>query len=197
MKKLTLATLSTLALTLPCTNVFALDGTITVNGVVTDQTCTLKAGRSFTTGLKDLTVSMFSIPKSWFTTNPTSTGYAMLLFLTNADGTANCDVATTQAFKGVHLSVSSPNDDLDATNKTLLVNRAIGAPTKNPVFIAMYANNGKTVNFSEPWGTQAKSLIYNFNGETYLVYGVAYVSKTGIVDAQNYTAKINYTMHYN
>ncbi|MBP2544966.1 fimbrial protein [Acinetobacter guillouiae] len=196
MKKLTLATLSTLAFTLACTNVFAVDGTITVNGAVTDQTCTLKAGRPFTTGLKDLTVSMFPIPKSWFTTNPTSTGYAMLLFLTNADGTANCDVATTQAFKGIHLSAISP-DHLDTADKTLLVNQASGASAKNPVFIAMYANNGKTVNFSEPWGTQAKSLIYNFNGETYLVYGVAYVSKTGIVDAQNVNAKINYTMHYN
>lgn len=40
MQKLTLATLSTLALTLACTQVFALDGTLTVNGAVTDQTCT-------------------------------------------------------------------------------------------------------------------------------------------------------------
>ena len=43
MQKLTLATLSTLAFTLASTSVFALDGTITVNGVVTDQTCVLLA----------------------------------------------------------------------------------------------------------------------------------------------------------
>jgi len=42
MKKLTLATLNTLAFTVSCTSVFALDGTITVNGAVTDQTCTLQ-----------------------------------------------------------------------------------------------------------------------------------------------------------
>ena len=203
MKKLTLATLSTLAFTLASTSVFALDGTITVNGVVTDQTCVLQAapvGDNATSGLKDLTVSMFSIPKSSFTTNPMSGGHSMLLFLKNAEGTANCDVATTQAFKGIHLSVTSPTTDLDETDKTLLVNKitaADGVPTKNPVFIAMFASNGKAVNFSEPWGTQVKSLIYNFNGDTYLIYGLAYISKTGVVDAQNYTATVNYTMHYN
>lgn len=41
MKKLTLATLSTLALSLTCTSVFAVDSIITVNGVVIDGTCTL------------------------------------------------------------------------------------------------------------------------------------------------------------
>ena len=44
MQKLTLATLSTLAFTLASTSEFALDGTITFNGDITDVTCTLNGG---------------------------------------------------------------------------------------------------------------------------------------------------------
>jgi major type 1 subunit fimbrin (pilin) len=101
MQKLTLATLSTLALTLPFTSVFALDGTITVNGVVIDGTCTLRGEDSMVSGLKDLTVSLPTLPKSTFTpTNPIPrVRYGIHMFLTNATGTANCDAATTQAFK--------------------------------------------------------------------------------------------------
>ena len=69
MQKLTLATLSTLAFTLSSTNVFALDGTLTVNGVVTDQTCVLLAkgfGGGQASGVKDITINFPAMPKSWF-----------------------------------------------------------------------------------------------------------------------------------
>ena len=200
MKKLTLATLSTLALTLPFTSVFALDGTITVNGVVTDGSCTLQ-GDAFATGLKDMTVNLGTWPKSGFTpTHPIPVWLGINMYLTNADGTANCDAATTQAFKGIHLSVTSPNEDLDATDKTLLVNKATGpggTSAKNPVFIQINTDGGSVVDLSASWGTQAKSSILTFGNKIYLKYFVALVSKTWVVDAQNVTATVNYTMHYN
>ncbi|MFW1853280.1 type 1 fimbrial protein, partial [Acinetobacter guillouiae] len=59
MQKLTLATLSTLALTLASTNVFAVDGTITVNGAVTDQTCILQGDIGSTgAALKDMILNL-------------------------------------------------------------------------------------------------------------------------------------------
>ncbi|MFW1746352.1 fimbrial protein [Acinetobacter guillouiae] len=209
MQKLTLATLSTLALTLACTNVFALDGTLTVNGVVTDQTCTLQAsgsGGGFSTGLKDITVTLPTGPKSKFTPAVPPIAVGMSLFLKNASGTAPCDAATTKAFKGIHLSASP--DHLDATDKTLLVNQASGASAKNPVFILFLTDGfdivgagvdgSKPVDFSAPWGRQAKSSIRNSaGGNISVLYLVSVYSKTGIVDAQNYTAKVNYTIHYN
>ncbi len=207
MKKLSLATLSTLAFTLSCTNVFALDGTITVNGVVTDQTCTLQASGGFGTGLKDITVILPTISKSKFTpASPAPISLGVSLYLKNASGTAPCDAATTKAFKGIHLSAISP-DHLDTADKTLLVNQASGASAKNPVFLTFLtdgfdivgggAEGTKLVDFSAPWGTQAKSSIGNNGGNIYVLYLATVYSKTGIVDAQNYTATVNYTIHYN
>ena len=92
MKKLTLATLSTLALTLPFTSVFALDGTITVNGVVIDGTCTLRGEDSMVSGLKDLTVSLPTLPKSTFTPlNRVPFFMGFNLSLRDATGTDFCE----------------------------------------------------------------------------------------------------------
>ncbi|MCT9979083.1 type 1 fimbrial protein [Acinetobacter sp. I-MWF] len=203
MKKLTLATLSTLALTLSCTNVFALDGTITVNGAVTDQTCVLLAspiGGNATNGLKDITVNIPALPKSRFIPNQWVWIESFNLYLRNATGTANCDAATSKAFKGIHLSAISP-DHLDTADKTLLVNQASGASKENPVFIQILTAPAAIyvpVDLSAPWEGQVKGQVFRgSNNETYLVYGVGVSSKTGIVDAQNYTATVNYTIHYN
>ncbi len=197
MKKLTLPTLSTLLLTLVCTNVFAVDGTITVNGLVTDGTCTLQAGSGGVSGVKDLTVNMPTIPKSRFTPlYPTSVGIKFSMQLTNATGNDACDAATTNAFKGIHLSAILPTD-LDETYQSLLVNKAMGeggASAKNPIFIGISTEDFEYVDFSEPWGDQSKSLV---SSDGRVTYYVVLISKTGIVDAQNVTATVNYTLHYN
>ncbi|WP_224963905.1 fimbrial protein [Acinetobacter guillouiae] len=202
MKKCTLPILGALALSLACSSVFAADGTITVSGVITDGTCTLQ-GSSEVSGLKDLMVNLDSISKSEFTpTHPRPGKYkSITLQLMNATGTGPCDAVTGQALQGVHLSAISPAD-LDATDKTLLVNKAEGAFTTNPVFIQIitvdFISNDRIVDFSAPWGVQAKSVVYSqlFSG-TFVAYDVKYASKTGIVDAQNVQVKINYTLHYN
>ena len=193
MKKLALTTFSTLLLSLTCSSVFAVDGSIRVNGVVTDQTCTFESRGGFITGLKDLTISLPAVSKSKFKpTNPAPAYFSM--FLSNADGTGDCDAATSKALKGVHLSVVSP-DDLDADDKSLLVNKVVGAPTTNPVFIRLLTTyTAEIIDLSARWGDQARSPI-EFN--RYIYYQIQYFSKTGIVDAQNYTAKINYTLMYN
>ncbi|MDN5418487.1 MAG: type 1 fimbrial protein [Acinetobacter sp.] len=203
MKKLTLATLSTLALTLASTNVFAVDGTITVKGAVTDQTCTLQGDSRFgSSGLKDITINIRALPKSWFLSNQGQWIQFFNLFLKNAEGTANCDAVTGKAFKGIHLSAISP-DHLDTADKTLLVNQATNASATNPIFIQLSTVSGGTmvpVDFSAPWGDQAKSTILGDGRDEniiYVYYEAKMFSKTGIVDAQNYTAKINYTIHYN
>ncbi len=156
MKKLSLVTLSTLVFTLACTNVFAVDGTITVNGVVTDQTCVLQAQPLASVGVggvKDITVNFPALPKSRFIPNQAVWWVNFYLFLKNATATGPCDAATTQAFKGIHLSVTSPNEDLDATDKTLLVNKATGASAKNPVFLQVLTGYpGVAVDLSAPWG---------------------------------------------
>ena len=197
MKKLTLPTLSTLLLTLVCTNVFAVDGTITVNGVVTDQTCTLQGGGA-ATGLKDLTINLPAVPKSMFNANFEVGSTNIRLYLSNAEGTGNCDAATSKAFKGIHLSAISP-DHLDTTDKTLLVNRAIGeggASATNPIFIRIYTDSNSTVDFSASWGAQAKSPVHSDGSVT---YRVMYFSKLigRLLVAQNVTATVNYTLHYN
>ncbi|WP_151802561.1 fimbrial protein [Acinetobacter guillouiae] len=202
MKKLTLATLSTLAFTLASTSVFALDGTITVNGVVTDQTCVLLAGIigiSGTNGLKDITVNIPALPKSRFIPNQLVWVQSFYLFLNNATNTGPCDVATSKAFKGIHLSAISP-DHLDTADKTLLVNQASGASRANPVFMQVLTGlPNLPIDLSAPWGRQARSQVGRdtTHNQTYIVYSAGVFSKTGIVDAQNYTATVNYTMHYN
>lgn len=197
MKKLCLATLSTLALSLASTNVFATDGTITINGVITDGTCILE-GYFHATGLKDITANLAAIPKSRFTdpTNFPLLGTYIPMRLMNPTGTGSCDEVTNKAFKGIHLSAISPTD-LDATDKTLLVNKAENASKTNPVFVRIgteYNTNNTVVDLSAPWGIQAKSPV---DKEGSLAYVANYFSKTGIVDAQNVQAVINYTLHYN
>ncbi|MGE8532701.1 MAG: fimbrial protein [Acinetobacter guillouiae] len=198
MKKLTLATLSTLALTLASSSVFATDGTITINGVITDGTCTLQGDDGKSTGLKDITINLPSAPKSIFEPaylNPMQVIFSMQL--TNATGTAACDAATTKAFKGIHLSPISP-DHLDVEDKTLLVNQATGASSTNPLFVQFQTStNSQAIDFSEPWGSQAKTPISYWSGIPIVTYELWYRSKTGIVDAQNVNATINYTLHYN
>ena len=200
MQKLTLATLSTLAFTLSCTSVFALDGTITVNGAVTDQTCILQGDIGSTgAALKDMILNLPTIPKSRFTpSNPSGGEYIQFgMRLTDATGMGQCDEATTQAFKGIHLSAISP-DHLDAADKTLLVNQASGASTiTNPVFIRLFTSDRQVINFSASWGDQAKSEVLKVGRHVAVIYYVMYASKTGIVDAQNVNAKINYTLMYN
>ncbi len=195
MQKLTLATLSTLALSLSCTSVFAVDGTITVNGVITDGTCILQ-GSSGVSGNKDLTVTMPTVSKS----NIGGASTKIVMELRNADGTGACDAATSYALKGIHLSAISPTD-LDVDDKTLLVNKAADVSIKNPIFIQINTDTGvgsaRQVDFSAPLGTQAKSYINKFGGRTWITYYVVYFAWNWIVDAQNVTAKINYTLHYN
>ncbi|MFW2174588.1 fimbrial protein [Acinetobacter guillouiae] len=194
MEKLTLPVLGALALSLLCTQVFAVDGTITVNGVVTDQTCTLE-GYVYATGLKDIKANLGAIPKSTFKLGePTIAGYTTYIpmRLRNATGTDNCDLVTSQAFQGIHLSVTLATD-LDTTDKTLLVNKAPDASKTNPVFVRISTDDDIIVDFSAPWGTQAKSSYRNNN----MHYSAYFFSKTGIVDAQTVQVKINYTLHYN
>jgi major type 1 subunit fimbrin (pilin) len=97
----------------------------------------------------------------------------------------------------IHLSVTSPTTDLDDTDKTLLVNQAIGTITANPVFIQLSNMNFEPVDLSAPWGKQAKSPIRTSGGRIYLQYFVGLASKTGIVNAQNVQAVVNYTLMYN
>ncbi|WP_353162447.1 fimbrial protein [Acinetobacter guillouiae] len=203
MKKLSLVTLSTLVFTLACTNVFAVDGTITVNGVITDGTCTLKGDGNRSSGTKDITVNLPSVPKSLFKFEPGFPNSMQVIFsmqLTNATGTGPCDAATSKAFKGIHLSPISPTD-LDDLDKSLLVNRATGAggaSSTNPVFIRFYTyETNSIVDLNAPWGSQAGSELYSVGNEVSIRYVATVISNTGVVDAQNVQAKINYTMHYN
>ncbi|WP_224963904.1 fimbrial protein [Acinetobacter guillouiae] len=198
MKKCTLPILGALALSLACSSVFATDGTITVNGVVTDQTCTLGPWNGAVNGLKNLTINLSAIPKSLFkpTTSLAHGHTIVMMSLNNAIGGV-CDAATSQALKGIHLSAISP-DHLDVEDKTLLVNQATGASSTNPVFFQFQTStNSQAIDFSEPWGSQAKTPISYWSGIPIVTYELWYRSKTGIVDAQNVNATINYTLHYN
>ena len=195
MNKLTLPTFSTLLLTLVCTNVFAADGTITVKGVITDGTCILQGSGSGVSGNKDLTITLPTVSKSKFNT----VSGRIEMELKDATGIGFCDAATSYAFRGVHLSAISPTD-LDAENKTLLVNKAADVSIKNPIFIQIRTDgvgSASRVDFSAPWGTQAKSSISYSGLRTSFYYYVGYVAKNWIVDAQNVQATVNYTMHYN
>lgn len=191
MKKLTLPALSVQALSLICTSVFAIDGTLTINGSIVDETCTLELDTLGKNGTRDL-IRLKTLPQSQIYTS--SMGITFLL--TDTVGSAVCDVATTKAFKGIHLS---PNvaAELDAMDKTLLVNNTIDASRKTPVFLQVLTDKNSKVDFSAPWGTQAKSSINSKFDIATVYYTILYFSKTGLVDTQKLTTLINYNLHYN
>ncbi|MGE8532699.1 MAG: type 1 fimbrial protein, partial [Acinetobacter guillouiae] len=53
------------------------------------------------------------------------------------------------------------------------------------------------VDLSAPWGTQARSDLYRTGNEVFVSYQTIVTSKTGVVDAQNVQATVNYTLMYN
>ncbi|WP_419820230.1 fimbrial protein [Acinetobacter sp.] len=198
MKKFTLPTLAMWALLLASSHVFAVDGKITVNGAVTDGTCTLRPTKIHPgTGMKNIIIPMAAVPKSSFTATNTLQGRTNI-FLDLVNGAGDyCDEAQNIAFKGIHLSPISATD-LDESDKTLLINKATGASVKNPVFIQLSVSGGNVpVNLSQPWNTQGRNAVYGHSQAVHVSYQVNYISKTGIVDAQSVTARVNYTLHYN
>ncbi|WP_151803331.1 fimbrial protein [Acinetobacter guillouiae] len=201
MKKLTLSALSAVTLSLACTSVFAIDGTITINGVVTDETCTLTGDGPGASGLKNLTLTLDTVPKSTFTApNSVAAKKSFNLQLKNAAGTEGCGAATNKALKGLYLSPLAA-DNLDATNKTLLVNKATGAIAANPVFIQILTDGGVAVDLSASATDQRKSAVTGLdaNGEgiATMRYEAQYFSQSGVVAAQNVSAVVNYTLQYN
>ncbi|MCT9977886.1 hypothetical protein M2R48_06055 [Acinetobacter sp. I-MWF] len=201
MKKLTLSALSAVTLSLACASVFAADGTITINGVVTDETCTLTGTGPGASGSKNLILTLDTVPKSTFTAaNKVAAKKSFSLELKNAGGTAGCDAATNKALKGLYLSAIAAAD-LDTTDKTLLVNKAPGASTVNPAFIQVLTDTDTTVDLAAPWGTQAKSAVTGVaadgTGIATMTYKAQYATKSGTVDAQNVSAVVNYTLQYN
>ena len=201
MKKLTLSALSAVTLSLACTSVFAVDGTITINGVVTDETCTLTGTGPGAAGSKNLTLTLDTVPKSTFTApNSVAAKKSFSLELKNANGTAGCDAATNKALKGLYLSAIAAAD-LDVADKTLLVNKAAGASAANPAFIQLLTDADVVIDLAAPWGTQAKSAITGLaadgTGTATMLYKAQYASVSGTVDAQNVSAVVNYTLQYN
>lgn len=201
MKISTLSTISGLVLGLACTNTFAVDGTITVNGVVTDSTCTLTGTGPGASGAKNIVVNLDTVPNSTFTTaNQSAATKSFDLQIKNGAGTGGCDAATNKALKGLFLETAAAAD-YDATDKTALVNKAAGASTTNPVFVQILTDSDTPVDYSQAWGTQAKSAITGLaadgTGIATMGYKARYFTKTGTVDAQNVTATVNYTLQYN
>ncbi|WP_314340899.1 hypothetical protein [Acinetobacter guillouiae] len=204
MKKLTLSALSAVTLSLACTSVFAIDGTITINGVVTDETCTLTGDGPGASGLKNLTLTLDTVPKSTFTApDSVAAKKTFSLQLKNAAGTEGCGAATNKALKGLYLSALNPGD-LDATNKTLLVNKAEGITTiaaAERAFVQILTEGGQAVDLAASATAQLKSpvtgLDANGDGIATMKYQAQYFSKTGTVAAQNVSAVVNYTLQYN
>ena len=201
MKKLTLSALSAVTLSLACTSVFAVDGTITINGVVTDETCTLTGTGPGAAGSKDLTLTLDTVPKSTFTApNSVAATKSFSLQLKNAAGTGGCDAATNKALKGLYLSPLAAGD-VDATDKTLLVNKAAGASIAEPVFIQLLTDTDAKVDLAASWGSQAKSAVTGLaadgSGTATMTYKAQYASVSGTVAAQNVSAVVNYTLQYN
>lgn len=192
MKRLTLFAASGLTLSCVCSSVFAVDGTLTINGSIVDETCTLQLNMLSASDVKALSARLKSAPNSQIYT---SLGVTFLL--TDTVGTPVCDVAKTKAFRGIHLS---PNvtADLDTRDTTLLVsNTAAEFSEKNPVFIQVLTDKNKQVDFSAPWETQAKSAINSNFDAAKVYYTMQYFSNKGAIDAQSVTTLINYTLHYN
>ncbi|MBI0395347.1 fimbrial protein [Acinetobacter bereziniae] len=201
MKSLSLSTVSALVLGLVCTHTFAVDGTITVNGVVTDSTCTLTGSGPGTAGSKNIIVTLDTVPTSTFTTaNQSAATKSFDLQLKNGAGTGGCDAATNKALKGLFLETAAAAD-YDATEKTALVNKSTDASSAKPVFIQILTDADTPVDYSQAWGTQAKSAITGLaadgTGTATMTYKARYFTKTGSVDAQNVTATVNYTLQYN
>ena len=201
MKKLTLSALSAVTLSLACTSVFAVDGTITINGVVTDETCTLTGTGPGAAGSKNLTLTLDTVPKSTFTApNSVAATKSFSLQLKNAACTGGCDAATNKALKGLYLSPLAAGD-VDATDKTLLVNKAAGASIAEPVFIQLLTDTDAKVDLAASWGSQAKSAVTGLaadgSGTATMTYKAQYASVSGTVAAQNVSAVVNYTLQYN
>ncbi|MCX5466370.1 fimbrial protein [Acinetobacter nematophilus] len=135
MKKLMISMLCVLILGLVHSHTFAADGTIMVNGTITNSTCIVEVSGVGVSGLKNIVVTLTPVLKSNFQYSNSYTGPAVFsLHLKNNAGTAGCDAVTNKALKGLVLETASATD-YDPMNKALLVNKAVGVSLTKPIFI--------------------------------------------------------------
>ena len=177
-------------------NTYAVDGTITITGKVVDETCILKGSTNTNNAGEDIAVVLDTVKKSVFSPTSLTAGTKSFdLQLVSGNGSTACDAVTNSGFKGIHITTTSAADYL-ATNSTALIN-TIARDSISPVYIQLLTDTNAEVDYAAAWGVQAKSAVTFKNNLPTLTYQARYFTETGVVEPQDVSAVVNYTLQYN
>lgn len=199
MKKLTLAAGLLFSLGGISSAFGAADGTITFNGRVVDQTCTVNTGAN-----GDFTVKLPTVNK----TQLASVGAVAGLTRFNIELT-NCKPATTGGTDGVR-AYFLPNSryvDPDTHNlKNIATGNGTNAPAEHVQIQLTHADTSKVIEVGENVDEQVKSIDnpwFNFVNDTgantakaHLTYHAQYVAVGGAAGAGAVESKVEYNIIY-
>lgn len=178
-----------LVLSASATNVFAADGTITINGRVLDSTCTLTSDGGSTQGTKNVVVTLPAVKTSEFTALASTAGKTNFqLKIVDSSG-AEC--TSLSGINGVLISAGT--DKYLSTNSTALINQkqldtGVGAD-KKPIHLQIL-NLDKAIDFKNPETVKHDKGIIKLASQYYQAVD-------GAIGAQNVQAVVDYTLIYN
>lgn len=182
MRKYALSALAVVFTSVFTASAFAADGTITINGNITDTTCTI----SVNGGSNDATVTLPSVPASALSEHSTMAGMTPFsISLSNCSGTS-LNTASTSFEPGQYVDTTSGRLNIDtmaedaATNVQVQLSNAGGSPI-NVGASAEEGQNDIPVDISSGSGT--------------LNYFASYFA-TGAATAGSVTTQVDYTMVY-
>ena len=173
------------------------NGTITINGLVVDGTCTLQIGAKAAGNRNAVTVTLKNSKTSDFSTTTreypaaANDSESFTMQLVAADGEA-CPTDTFNQFKSI--SITAGANDILTTTPSVLKNTT---GTGNNVGIQILTKAGDAVDLSDAIN-QAKSPLDDNTTRT-ITYRARYyfTGESGSATAQTVTATANYTLNYN
>jgi major type 1 subunit fimbrin (pilin) len=189
-KKLVLI-LSATALSTAAMHTFAADGTITINGKVIDNTCTLTAESGPVQSTKgNVVVTLPTVKTSAFTAATVNTAQKKTDFqLKIVDSETNQECTSLDGIQGVLISTTS--DNYLAANTTALLNTKdvdVGA-TGNKVNLQLL-DNAKEIDFKNPQTVK-------HDAQGIIKLAAQYFQVEEDIAPQNVSAQVDYTMVYN
>jgi type 1 fimbria pilin len=177
------------------------NGTIVINGLIIDGTCTLVGEINAITDQS--TPTEITVELDQFVTTNTTTGFfgekPFTLAFKNADNTANCDTTTISKLDSVSLTSNTPLNTTVTANNVLMNNDTAGKLlTTTRVDIGLFTDEDDEINLANAT-TQEKSTIVTTTPEKPTISYKAKYYKGGSVlpEGQYVTATANFILNYN
>ncbi|TCM60465.1 major type 1 subunit fimbrin (pilin) [Acinetobacter calcoaceticus] len=168
---------------------FAADGTITINGKVIDNTCTLSSNGGPVVGSGNVTVTLATVKTSAFGATKGATQAKTDFQLRIIDSTSGGSCSSLASIGSVLISAVS-SKYLPADSTALINDKAIDANSTGKKIYLQLLSGTTAIDFRAPRSIPQTAGIINLSTQYYQ-------AEDGAVAAQNVSATVDYTLIYN